>query len=426
MSNLAIRYLRTLLAALVWLALAARAPAAEVNLADGVSPREAVALALERSHEIQVLRKGRSAAEFGVSAARVLPDPELRTGRVDFVDDAGGLGSQNYNLALRWSPPRLGERSLKGSSALGKVAEVAGEISAAEQKLAAEVRLLHMKIVFLDEQIKLADASVRLREQMVEFLGTQVETGVKNILDQNVAELSLADSRSVSAAYRLEKRVAMNRLAADLGLARSGDLKLQVEDDPLGLPAAPIDSAALDATAMARRPEFAVLGARCAQTDAALDLAKKERYPWLSFVQLSRDFGGPTRSNTWGLRLGIDLPIFKWGGATVDAPAAEAEQCRLEIEAARSEITRQVEESAERLRSAASDLEYYRQSVQPLSERAVELTRHAVEAGQADLLQRLTAEARSLGHQQTYLAKLLDYRTLEIELDQALGRAIQP
>ena len=80
----------------------------------------------------------------------------------------------------------------------------------------------------------------------------------------------------------------------------------------------------------------------------------------------------------------------------------------------------------ERLRSSASDLDYYRQSVQPLSQRAVDLTQQAVDAGQADLLQRLTAEARSLSHQQTYLAKLLDYRTLEIELDQALGRAVQP
>jgi outer membrane protein, heavy metal efflux system len=426
MSNPAIKRSPPLLPAILLLAIAAAVPAADVNLADGISPDEAVALALTRSPQIQALRKGRSAAELGVPAAKVLPDPEIRTGRVDFVDDAGGLWSQNYNLALRWSPPRLGERNLKGSTALGKVSEVTGEIAVAEQRLAAEVRLLHMKIVFLDEQIKLADAAVKLREQMVEFLDAQVEAGVKNILDQNMADLSLADARSVPAAYRLERRVALNRLAAELGLARSGDLKLQVEGDPLGYPSAPLDSAALVASALARRPEFAVFAARCAQADAGLDLASKERYPWLSFVQLSRDFGGSTRSNTWGLRFGIDLPIFKWSGATVGAPAAEAEQCRMEIEAARSGITVQVEESVERLRSSASDLDYYRQSVQPLSQRAVDLTQQAVEAGQADLLQRLTAEARSLSHQQTFLAKLLDYRTLEIELDQALGRAVQP
>ena len=64
MSNPAIRLSRPLLPALLWLVLAATAPAADVNLLDGISPGEAVTLALDRSHQIQALRKGRSAAEL--------------------------------------------------------------------------------------------------------------------------------------------------------------------------------------------------------------------------------------------------------------------------------------------------------------------------------------------------------------------------
>jgi outer membrane protein TolC len=169
-----------------------------------------------------------------------------------------------------------------------------------------------------------------------------------------------------------------------------------------------------------------VLSARCAQADANLRLRKKEQYPWFSFLQMSRDFGGPSQPNTWGVRFGIDLPIFKWGGATVEAPTAEAEQCRLEIAATGSEIATEIERVVEQLRSSATDLEYHQQTIAPLVDRAVALSESAVAAGQADLLQSLTAEARKLGQQQTYVSKLLDYRRLEIELDQALGRAILP
>jgi outer membrane protein TolC len=397
-----------------------------VNLADGISPSEAVALALERSPQLPALRKGRAAAEGAVGAAKVLSNPELRTGKVDFIDDAGAVRSQTYNLALRWTPPRFGERSLKGEVALGRVSEVGAEISAAEQKLAAEVRLLHMNILFLDEQIKVADASVKLRERMVEFLRAQVDAGVKTAFDQNLAELALADARVLPAAWRSQRRMAMTRLAAELGQAQSNDLALQPEGQPLVLQFRPLETASLIEGARSRRSELAVLSARCAQADTSLRLRKNVQYPWFSFLQLSRDFGGPSRSNAWGVRFGVDLPIFKWGKATVEGPTAEAEQCRLEIAATGSRIAVEIEQLAEQLRSSATDLEYHQQTIAPLVERAVALSESAVAAGQADLLQSLTAEARRLGQQQTYLSKLLDYRRLEIDLDLALGRAILP
>jgi outer membrane protein TolC len=397
---------------------------ADVNLTDGLSASEAVTLALKRSRQLLALRKSRAVAEGGISVAKALPDPELRTGRFDFSDDSAGIWNHNYNLALRWSPPRPGERNLKGSWALGKVSEVDGEIAVAEQKLAAEVRLLHMNIVFLDEQIKLAKASVELREQIVGFITTQVEAGVKSDLDQSVAELALADAYSLPDTYRMDRRIAMNRLTGELDLPPSENLTLQVEGEPLVFQPGPLDTARLIETALARRPELAILSARCSQSEAMLSLRKRERYPWFSFVQMSREFGGGFGSHAWGFRLGIDLPIFKWTRGVVQGPAAEVEQCGLELEAMKRKISLEVEELVERLRSRFGELERYQKIIAPLAGRAVELTNVALAAGQGEMLQRLTAEARRVSGQQIYLSKLLNYRRLEIELDQALGNAV--
>ena len=144
----------------------------EVNLADGLSAVEAVRLALRQNPDLAALRKGRDVAEGAVSEAKAFADPELRTGRLNLDDDWFRTG--NYNIGVRWSPPRLGERGERGRRAQSRVAEIEADIAAAEQSLAAEVRLLHWQIVFLGEQIRLAEASLGVRERIVTFLDAQV------------------------------------------------------------------------------------------------------------------------------------------------------------------------------------------------------------------------------------------------------------
>lgn len=397
-------------------------PGPTVDLADGISAREAVALALERSPQLLSLRWKREAAQAGVADARAFADPELRTGRFDF-DEEGSL-VRNYSLALRWTPPRLGERGLKGSWALGKVSETDAEIEGARQQLAAEIRLLHMNIVFLDKQIKLAEDSLKVREQIAEFVEAQVAAGVKTALDQNVAELALADARTLPGMYSAERRLAMSRLAAELGFPRSRNLVLQLDEDPLALQPRSFEPAGEAANPVASRGEFAMQSARCSQAEALLKLKRRERYPWLSHVQLTREFGAAHGADTWGFRLGLELPVFKWLRGTTRAPAAELERCRAELDAVRSRIGEEVEELQERLRARYGELQYQRQTIEPLARRDLELSEAALAAGQGDRALRLASEARRLARQQTYLAKLHEYRRLEIELDRALGHAI--
>jgi cobalt-zinc-cadmium efflux system outer membrane protein len=405
-------------------ALTLSAGGAELSLSDGVSPGEAVALALERNPQLSALRQRHAVAASGVTEAKALADPELRMGRLDFDDEAAGNSVQNYNLALRWSPPRPGERGLKGAWAQGRVSEVDGEIAAAEQKLAAEVRLLHMNLMFLDEQIKLAEAAVQVRERIVALVASQVEAGVKTARDQNVAELALADARLLPDTYQADRRVAGNRLASELGLLRWNGLTIQVDGEPLVFRPRSFDQAGLVEIALANRPELVVLSARRAQAETLLKLRKRERYPWLSFVQLGREFRGAYGLDRWGFRFGIGLPILQWTRGSIQRPAAELEQRRLEVEALQARIRLEVEELVERLRSRGRELEDYRESSERLGARAVELAEQAVAAGEVDQVQRLTADARRLSQEQTYLSKLRDYRRLEIELDQALGSAI--
>ncbi len=286
------------------------------------------------------------------------------------------------------------------------------------------MRLLHLSIVFLDEQIKLAAEAVKVREQIVDLIETQVEAGARSVLDQSVAELALADARSLPNSYRLDRRVSMGRLTGELGLPRSTDLKIQVEGEPLVYRPRPLETARLVEQALVRRPELAIVSARCSQADTLLRLKKKELYPWFSFLQVNRQLGGGYGTNSWGFRLGVDLPIFKWQREITRAPAAESEQCQLEYQALENSISMEVVELVEKLRARSGELELYKETIEPLTSRDVELSEKALAAGRGDMLQRLMAEARRLRRRQTDVSSLLECRRLEIGLDQALGNAI--
>jgi outer membrane protein TolC len=387
-----------------------------------LSIAEAVRLALRQNPELAALRKGRAAAEGAIAEARAFADPELRTGRLNLDDD--GIRVRNYNLALRWSPPRWGERGERTKQARSRVEEIDAEIAAAEQRLAAEVRLLFTEIVFLGEQIREAESSIEVRRRMMSLLEAQVEAGAKGLLDRTLAELALADARSLPSSLRLERRLRLARLSDKLGVPPGRELALQTEAKLLEFEPRRLEADGLLSQALAARSEVAAAAARCEQARSALDLRRRQRYPWFSFLQLNREFGFQNAAEVWGFRFGIDLPVFKWRSGMLARPVADVERCQLELEAARRRVALELEEALAGLREREAELELYLRETEPAANRLVEQSRQAVAAGQAEELEHLSAEARRLQHRQAFLSKLLEYRRLEIELDLALGRAI--
>jgi outer membrane protein TolC len=395
-----------------------------VNLADGLTAQEAVALGLRQNAGLRALRKVQEVAVAGVSTARTLSNPELRMGWRDLEDTRPARRIGDFDVAVRWSPPRLGERDFKSDSALARLGEADAEIAAAEQKLAAEILFLHTKAVLLDEQIRLAEAAVALREQMVELIQNQVKMEVKSLFDQNVAELALADARSVPASYRTERLLCVTRLASDLDLPPGTEVKIQADAGPWAHEPRPLDTEELVKKAVTGRAELATASARYDEAKSLVRLRKRERYPWFSFFQVGRQFELESANDSWGFRLGIDLPIFKWNSATLRESVASVERWQFEYEALKRKISLEVEELVAQLRGRYARLEEFRQKIEPIAVRDRQLAQQAVALGQADQLQDLMAAARQLQRQRDYLADLLECRRLESELDRATGSAI--
>ncbi len=398
------------------------APAA---MNDGLSGREAVRLALERNPGLRALRRLHETAAARIDTARALPDPELRMG-YQADDDGLEAGQKSYDLGLRWSPPRPGELRRKAELAREALDETDAHIRREEAALAAEVLTLHAKIAFLDRQSGLEDEALALHREMVGCVKRQVEAAVKSLLDQNVAELALADARAMGEASRRERRVCWTRLCHLLDLPVSTTLRVRTEKDPLRLAPRALDPTALARKAAADRPELAAAQARLRQSETNLDIRKNERYPWFSFLQVDRRFRDHGEADSWGVRAGIRLPLFSRRAHPERPLAAAVDQAQADLAAEKHKVRSEVENAAEELRNLYEQAEQLRSLVGAELERGVELARQCVETAQGDELLLLAARARKLQGQQRLCAALLECRLREIELDHLSGSVLPP
>jgi outer membrane protein TolC len=183
------------------------------------------------------------------------------------------------------------------------------------------------------------------------------------------------------------------------------------------------DAGRLLARAVEMRPELALAGARWEAAKTELTAARRERYPWLSFVQVTRRTGRLENLPGWSFQVGVELPVFRWRASALEGARAELVRRSLERSAAEKSIAAEVEELRLRMEAAAAELTGHQAEMQRLVRAHAELARAELAAGKSDLVETLLAGLREVAARQAYVEKLMEFRALEIGLEQAVGSA---
>jgi outer membrane protein TolC len=382
-------------------------------------------MALAASPELVAMREGGAGVPARVSRMSLLANPELRVvGASSLADELDPDDRRRINVGLRWTPPRIGELSDRTAMARAKAEEARDNLRAAENRIAAEVRLLHRTIRLIDEQIRIAEENVRLHEQIVSTVAAQVAAGLKTALDASRADLELAEIRSAATRRRAERELQMVRLTRMMGLPVSEPPLLEYEGDALAFRPPPANRVKLLEEALENRGELASAAARSRHAEAALAGVRRERYPWISYVQLTRQTTKVNLPGRWVFQVGVDLPVFRLRSTEQAAARAELRQAQLQGQAVRADIVGEVDEVLLRLQALARELTVHADEHERLAGRHAEIADAQLTSGASDRVEALTAGVRRLGARQTYVAKLMEYRALEIGLEQALGRAV--
>ena len=382
---------------------------------------EAVERALRNNPEVAVARAARVVASAQAAVARALPAPEFRMSIGSFDADPETV-KERTTIGLRYSPPRPREMALKQAIAHAQEKSASAEIRVAEARAAAEVRLAFRRAVIAQNRAAVAQRLVELRKNKRRTLLRQVSAGLKESDEKDLADLDVEEAE--------------NTLRKALSVARSERTKLARLIDPSGLlndelvmdpamvtvPVSINTSSGLIELALTGRAELDVIDGTCREYELEGKRASNQRYPWISFVEVSHRVTYLPDRGPWGWKFGVDLPFFR-SAAAAEAKLAEAQQtrCRTQHRAMAAKIRSEVEagiSNLEEIRRELLDVDRLRSGP---AERALQRAQNALRAGRADQIDVFDAEARLLTIQDRWLERRLHYIDLELQLEAALA-----
>ncbi|WP_437682406.1 TolC family protein [Sorangium sp. So ce131] len=385
---------------------------------------EAVAMAKRQSGALAAMnaRADTADAQAEAEGASVYRDPEIRVSqlRLDQVLD----GAPRLATGVRVRPPRPGEAAATEAAARAEAAVARAEARAVEVEIEAEVRWLFDDVLLIDAEIAAHEAVASARRRLADQQKAQLDASQTTAIEEAMAALSAVEAEAGAAEQRERRKVALAALLERVGLDPAAPVRL------VGDPAAALERVALPAedalieAALRRRPEIEIAAAGLDAAAAKGDIARGQRWPWLSFLEVGYEFSPATRDPLgWTFEAGIEVPLFNLHafGKAAAAADAEAVEARRAFAGEVQRIAQEVRDRLREVRAAEAVLESFRARALPVAERAgVEIAR-SLESRQIHRLDALDLDERRAASQLKLLKVARAYRTALAELRSAVG-----
>lgn len=387
-------------------------------LAGGLRPDEAVQLCLLNNPRLaaELARVGVGRAE--VVQAGLFTNPTLMVSLR--FPDAGGIADFELNLAqniaeLWLIPPRrlAAERELERT--ILSVARLASVT-------ALDARAAYFRAVKADRQTAIARENVALTQQLVDLTLARRTAGPGSTVDVN-----LAQSQNLEAELRA-RDAALAAVEARAALARLAGLTLPPLELPLAEPPAEPDAEQLTAEELIATAQAARLDLRAAEqsVQSAAARIELERARLLRVVEPGVSSERNEIDGKWvvGPTLGVEVPLFDQNQAQIARARFGWQQALDEQDALRRELVQEAYVAIARLQTALGNLRFYQESLLPLLEQSLELTRQTYIVGQTSFLSVLDAQRLLLNGRAEFVAVLDSAWQARVELERVAGRPL--
>ena len=373
---------------------------------------DAVQLALLNNRGLQATFQelGIGEAEF-VQAGR-LPNPGFSFGRMSRGDEREIERGLHFNIARLIAMPFIGQMEVrrfeqtKGMVAMSVLSLAADTRKAYYNALAAEESVRYMR------QVKLtADSSAELARRME-------QVGNFNKLQRAREQVFYADASLNLARAEQAQRATRERLTRLLG-AWGAQTQFALPERLPDLPKDAMELPDIERVALAQRLD--VLGAKLAaeQTARNLGLTRTTRFVNVLELGLLRNSSNelPTQR---GWEIGVELPLFDWGGARV--AKAEAVYMQTVHRAAETAVNArsEVREAYTGYRSAYDIARHQRDEVVPLNQRIAEENQLRYNGMLIGVFEMLADARTQIASVNTSIQALRDFWLAQADLDMAL------
>lgn len=288
---------------------------------------DALALALERSPELEAFSLQVRASEAHELQARVFPNPELDVELEDVGGDGDFRGTRSAQTTVRLSQliELGGERSSRKAVAAAMTEVAAREYEIERVEVLTDVAEKFVAVLAGQHEVALTEEATGLAEEALRAAKRRVEMGKSSALEEKKASIELARSRIDREHAEHELLVARKRLAATW--ASASPAFAHAEGDLFETHAIPSFGSLVER--LRASPD---LGRRLSERklrEAELALAKANRVPSIRLGAGIRRLEEPD-DEVFVAQFSVPLPVFDRGaGSTAEARAlrdkAEAE-----------------------------------------------------------------------------------------------------
>ena len=381
-------------------------------LSKPLSVDDAVQVALLNNRGLQA-----SFQELGINEAELvqagrLPNPGFSFGRMSKGDEREIERGLHFNLARLIAMPLIGQMEAR------RFEQTKGMVAMTVLSLAAETRKAYYNALATEETVRYMRQVMQAAEASAELARRMQQVGNFTKLQRAREQVFYADAAQNLARAEQAQRASRERLTRLLG-AWGAQTQFTLPKRLPDLPKNVLDLPDIERTAMAQRLD--VQGAKLAaeQTARNLGLTRSTRFINVLELGLMRNSSNEAPTQR-GWEIGIELPLFDWGGARV--AKAEAVYMQTVHRAAETAVNArsEVREAYGAYRSAYDIARHQRDEVVPLNQRIGEenvLRYNGMLIGVFELL----ADARSqIASVNGSIQALRDFWIAQADLDMAL------
>jgi len=327
-------------------------------LAHALTVDAAVQVALLNNRGLQAAFQELGITEAEVVQAGRLPNPGFSFGRMTQGDEIELERGLHFNLARLLAMPlimQVEQRRLEQTRAAVAMRMLA---------LAAETRKAWIQAVAADETVRYSRQVMQAAQASAELARRMAAVGNFNKLQHAREQGFYADAALQLAHAQQAQRASRERLTRLLGLWGT-QVQFTLPERLPSLPDAPLDQPDIERVALAQRLDVQGAKAAAEQTAKNLGLTRTTRFVNVLELGLARNSSNEApRQRGW--EVGIELPLFDWGGARVARAEAVYMQALHRAADTAIQARSEVREAYGNYRSAWDIARHYRDEIVPL------------------------------------------------------------
>lgn len=356
-----------------------------------------------------------AAARAEVIQAALYPNPEAEgTLGVARSRELVGESEIEYGLNLTQPIELPSKRRTRRAAAEAGVPIVEHAESVFRTSLRAETAKAFWTIAYYERAIRLAEENERIAQEIESVVKRRVEGGEAPEIDQIKAKVEALKAGRAAQAQRRKMAAARASLDALCGGQLPPDYR--IEGDLAGEANSVELSKAMEISS--RHPKLLELSAEITRQNAVI---AREKAAWHPDLKPGIFGDRESDADTFGVTLGIELPIFNRNQGGIAGAKAELQRLEAELAGSQIEVRKQIEEAWQAHESAREQIAAYGTGLREGAAEALKIDTFLYEQGETNFLQLLDARRTAQETEAEYLQAIFDARIGRAELDEAMG-----